>query len=341
MLDVLKEVIKQGFINFKKNWLSSCVLTLIAIVFVCTGIVISINSAYSSFSILFLLFISFPVLFSVVISNYGHRKNIETLKWSNIFRYSFSYFKSPYRGTFRIISSILVFLLCTMAFETLFTVIGFNVISNIYSYFPKIIEEIYAAINAGDTNSLNQILSTYQREFNTFQYIAVGPATILSLGIAILFALYNIYYAYYLINFPLINLSLIKLCFRNAKIKARAKMMKGYMSISWVFVVLLFAGYLISNYVCYLNNVSFYVANVLSLVIGVGAALLYLPLFLSLNEELFIQNIRLFDPNKNDSVNLIINSIDEQIKQYVQTVDSLQKSKAEFEQQKDNEEEKE
>lgn len=335
---MLKKVIRQGFLNFKKNWLSSCILTLIAIVFVCTGIVMGINSAYSTLSILFLLFVSFPILFAVIISNYGHRKNIETLRWSNIFRYSISYFKTPYRGTFRIISSILVFLICTMLLETLFTVIGFNVVSNIYPYFPKILEEIYAAINAGDMNSLNQILITYQGEFNTFQYIAVGPATMISLSLAILFSLYNIYYAYYLINFPLTNLTIAKICFRNAKIKVRTKMMKGYMSISWVFVVLLFAGYFLSNYLFYLNNMSFYVANVLSMVIGVGAALLYLPLFLSFNEELFIINMDLFDPNKNDSVNLIINSIDQQIKQYVQTVDSLQKSKAEFEQQKENEE---
>ena len=55
--------------------------------------------------------------------------------------------------------------------------------------------------------------------------------------------------------------------------------------------------------------------------------MLYLPLFLSFNESLFIENISLYDPNQNNSSRLIVNQLEEQIKQYANIVEALEKEK--------------
>ena len=324
---MLKKVFKDGIKNFKEHWLSSSILTLIAIIFVCSGIAIALNPNFISYSVIFILLISLPVLFAVIVSIYGNRKNIDSLKWGNIFRYSLSYFKIPFRGAFRVISSVFIVFISIMAFETIFATISSGLMIKIYPYFNELIAELYELLNAGDTVALNSFVTAHAQEINTFEYISLAPTFIISISLGILYSLYNLYHTYFLINFPLSNLMITKICYRNAKIKARKTMMKGYLAFSWVFIVLLIGGYSGSMVICYFSNIAFHFANVNSLIIGIGISMLYLPLFLSFNEALFIENISFYDPNQNNSSNIIAQQLDAQIKQYTNIVEALEKEK--------------
>lgn len=327
MQDVLKKVFKDGIKNFKEHWLSSYILTLIAIIFLCSGLAISLNPNFTTYSILFVLFISLPILFAIIVSIYGNRKNIDSLRWRNIFRYSLSYFKAPFRGAFRIIGTgILVFFTLTIA-ETLLATLTSGIMVKIYPHFNEIIKQLYELMNSGDIASLNNFLVTYSSEINTFEYISLAPALIISLSVGILFSLYHLYYTYFLINFPLANMMITRICYRNAKIKARKTMLKGFFAFAWVFIFLLISGYSVTLVICYFSNISFHFANVFGLLIGVTLSMLYLPLFLSFNESLFIENISLYDPNQNNSSTLIADQLEEQIKQYTNIVEALEKEK--------------
>lgn len=332
MLDVLKEVIKDGFNKLKKNLIPSYILVFIFLAFLLASLAMSINSALSSISILCIFFIALPLFFSAMVSIYGLRKNIDGLKWKNIFHYFGSYFKVPYRGALRVISSTGIFILLFLVLTMVWSTVGYNITTAIYPNFPKIVEELSTFIN-GTNIDLNSFMTKYNLEISTFLYASMAPCVIVSLSIAILYSLYNCYYTYFLINFPVANYSAGRMCYRSGAMQARKYMFKGYLAIVWPLILLFIGGYTLSIVIMHSYAIDFFMANVFALMIASALASLYLPFFFSFNESLFIANKDFYDPEKNHSAQKIIESLSQQIKMQQSYVDQLNKAKEEYEKQ--------
>lgn len=335
MQDVLKKVIKDGFIKLKNNLLSSYILVFLFIAICSAGIALSFVSSLSFLSFIVIFFVALPFLFAVMVSLYGFRKNIDGLKWKNIFRYFSSYFKRPFKGAYRVIASICIFILVSIVCSIIFVNIGYNITISIYPHFPKIIEEMSALLSSTNIG-LNGFMSKYAVEISTFFYLTLGPTFIVSVVPSLMFSLYNCYYSYFLINFPIANPVVSRLCYRSGATQARKFISKGFFAISWPLYLLLIGGYFLTAFLTYNAGLDYFIGNVIATMVAFGAAGLYLPIFFSLNESLFIENIDFYNPDKNDSAKIMLEQINKSINQQKRVVDELEQLKKQYEQNKQN-----
>ena len=247
-------------------------------------------------------FLLMPVLFAIQVTHFGLRQNVAP-SGRLFFRFFKLYFNRFYRGVFRFIVSAL--------------------------------DELIKLISEGSINEAQNLLLTNE-EFRLVAYIAYLPSYGLGTLVFFLSSSFNSISTYFKIKNPNINPAFINQVYVVGRNSVRRNLIKQYWGTNWPIFVLFIIGYAGGAWLSYSINFTYTVANIVSMIIGFGAMVLYFPFFINNLEGIYIYNENSFANAPEAFQKRMEQILNSQMSNLEQQMDALRKQKEMEEQNRQN-----
>lgn len=330
---MLKEIFKNTIENLRKNWLYSLILSIMAVMMMVLTFSIDFVG-YGFGTYLAFPFLLMPVLFAIQVTHFGLRQNVAP-NGRLFFRFFKLYFNRFYRGVFRFIVSALFTLLVIYGATFLFGAIAIPIVESIDPSFSTTIDELIKLISEGSINEAQNLLLTNE-EFRLVAYIAYLPSYGLGTLVFFLSSSFNSISTYFKIKNPNINPAFINQVYVVGRNSIRRNLIKQYWGTNWPIFVLFIIGYAGGAWLSYSINFTYTVANIVSMIIGFGAMVLYFPFFINNLEGIYIYNENSFANAPEAFQKRMEQILNSQMSNLEQQMDALRKQKEMEEQNRQN-----
>lgn len=284
---MLKQIFKKTIDIFKKNALLSVSLCLIGVLSAALVFSLIFIPAFGEMMTVFIVMplVLIPLIFAIQIMHYGLRENT-TPTGGIFFRFFRLYFSPGFMGVYRVINSILFALLAELGISmitgTIVTYLGGN------PAFANSVNELLEAMKVNDTDLINGIL--LRPEIQTLFYVSYIPGFGMGVMVAFLSASFNSMSLYYKVNNPTVNPAFSSKIYLIAKNSIRGSLIKEYWALNWPLFVLFIAGYCGGACISYFSELNYVFGQVIATLVGLGATILYMPLFVTNLENIYLSH---------------------------------------------------
>lgn len=330
---MLKNLLKESFLNFKKNILYFIFLSLILIL--CGAVTFSLDLiGFGIGTIIVFPFLFMPVVFAIQVAIFGFRQDANP-NWRLFFRFFSSYFKSTFRGCYRFILSAAFGIILFSIFSTIFSFISESICLSIFPNFSQQLEEVMNSIYNGNVEDVMSLINN--DEIRTCFYIAYLP----SIGIGAIGAFvsmsFNSFYIYFRIQNSRFAPQYSKVVYRVAKNKIRKNLIKEYWSLNWPLYLLFVAGFVGGTCCSFYLDYNFYYAISFAIIFAIVAMIFYLPMYFSNMETIYLSHQETFLSAPNIAREIMMNNLQNQINIMNHNLHDLEKQKDEFNSKEKNE----
>ena len=292
--------------RFKKNVSSYISVGIFAGLFLILGATLSFVDA--SIVILAIPLLVMPFLFASHVACYFLEAN-QQVNISSVSRYFFGFFRPQFRGSFRGIKSFLISLAVYFGFMILAYVIFYSIFRNIYG--EPFVEQfrnvlvLYSSNDATYEDLLNALHENNDLLLTFFIYVSTTPVPF-----AVIWFIYSISFnslsIYYRLNLRSGAVGLIRLALNATYSRYRNKMRADWFKLNWPLLVLSLVGSIVGGLIAYflIKDILYFTAIV---TLGsVGLLFLFLPLYFSNMEVIYMQYESAFKEGNKMAVDAVL-----------------------------------
>ena len=236
-----KTLRRESYNEYKKHIFSSWILSFFLIVVI--GALITLSFLYEGSILLITPLLIFPIIFASYLAHLGFSRNYE-LTFKSFCKYFVLFFKSPNNGTFKFLTSLLKYFVCTLILEAVFSSVAAIICLSLdYEGFIKMAFTFYeASMNNFIISNPAEVFEETYSLYELFTNITTISTTITA-GIYMFYVLLLNSLSFYLrVNIRQANNQMVNLVFKHALKKDRHVIRNNFLNLEWPILILFIIG---------------------------------------------------------------------------------------------------